>query len=84
VGGRVFEQQQIEVASQILPTLFPNKPVMHELFHLTFGTGGYPQVRRTGAVAKKLNISESQVARMKTTMGNTLQKYMRPRGENEP
>lgn len=82
VGGRAFEQQQIETAANILPTLFPNKPDMHQLFHYTFGTGGYPQITRTGALAKKMGKSESQIARMKTQMGDTLKPYMQPGGND--
>lgn len=83
VGGRAFEQQQIALAAEILPDIFPNKPDMHQLFHYTFGTGGYPQVLRTGALAKKMGKSESQIARMKTVMGRTLKKYMQPGGGDE-
>ena len=82
VGGREFERQQIELASRILPDLFPNKPDMHQLFHYTFGTGGFTQVLRTGVLAKKMGKSESQIARMKTQMGAVLKPYMQPNGGN--
>lgn len=74
--GRGFEEQQIAVAQHILPDIFPNKPEMHELFHYTFGTNGYPQIQRTGELAKKLGKSEPQISRMKTQMGNTLRQHM--------
>lgn len=83
VGGRAFEKQQIELASRILPDLFPNKPDMHQLFHYTFGTGGFSQVLRTGALAKKMGKSESQIARMKTQMGAVLKPYMQPNGGDD-
>jgi hypothetical protein len=74
--GRGFEEQQIAVAQHILPTIFPNQPHMHDLFHYTFGTNGYPQIQSTGDLAKRLNKSQSQVSRMKTQMGNTLRQHM--------
>lgn len=74
--GRGFEDQQIAVAQHILPTIFPNKPEMHEIFHYTFGTNNYPQILSTGELAKKMGKSEPQVSRMKTIMGNTLRQHM--------
>jgi DNA-directed RNA polymerase specialized sigma subunit len=74
--GRGFEEQQIAVAQHILPTIFPNKPEMHDLFHYTFGTNEYPQVHSTGDLAKRMGKSESQVSRMKTVMGDTLREHM--------
>jgi DNA-directed RNA polymerase specialized sigma subunit len=71
-----FEDQQIAVAQHILPDIFPNNPLMHELFHHTFGTNGYNVIASTGALAKKLGKSQSQISRMKSTMGNTLRKHM--------
>jgi hypothetical protein len=83
VGGRAFEQQQLELAANTLDTVFPNKPDMHTLFNYTFGKNDHPQVLRTGALAKKMGKSESQIARMKTVMGEILKKYMRPGGGDE-
>ena len=74
--GRGFEDQQIAVASTILPTLFPNKPEMAQLFHYTFGTGGHPQIQSTSTLAKKMGKSEPQISRMKTQMGGILRKHM--------
>lgn len=71
-----FEEQQIAVAQNILPTIFPNNPAMHTLFHHTFGTGGLPKITSTGELAKRMGKSQSQISRMKTTMGNTLRKHM--------
>lgn len=71
-----FEDQQIAVAKNILPTLFPNNPAMHTLFHHTFGTDGHEKIMSTGALAKKMGKSQSQISRMKTQMGNTLRKHM--------
>jgi hypothetical protein len=83
VGGRGYEQQQIALAAEILPDIFPNKPVLHAIFNHTFGTNGYQKILRTGALAKKLGLSESQVARHKTVLGNTLKKYMQPSGGSD-
>jgi DNA-directed RNA polymerase specialized sigma subunit len=74
--GREFEEQQIAIAQNILPDLFPGKPDMHAVFHYTFGTGGFPQITSTGELAKRMGKSESQVSRMKTQMGNTLRRHM--------
>lgn len=71
-----FEDQQIAVAQNILPQLFPNNPVMHTLFGHVFGVNGHEKITSTGALAKKLGKSQSQVSRMKTTMGATLRKHM--------
>ena len=71
-----YEELSLAVAKNILPQLFPDKPEMHELFHFTFGTGGYPQVTSTTQLAKKLGKSQSQISRMKTEMGNTLKQRM--------
>ena len=82
-GGRGFEQAQIAVAANILPDLFPNKPIIHQIFNHTFGTNGAQRILRTGALAKKLGLSESQVARHKTTIGNKLKQYMGAGGTDE-
>lgn len=71
-----FEDQQIEVAANTLHSIFPDKPEMHEVFHYTFGTGGYPKIPSTGALAKKLGKTDQQVSRMRTQMGTTLRKHM--------
>lgn len=71
-----FEEQQIAVAQNILPEIFPNKPDIHELFHYTFGTNGYPQVSSTGELAKRMNKTAPQISRMKSIMGATLKKHM--------
>lgn len=71
-----YEEQQIEVAKNILPQLFPNKPEFHTLFNYSFGTNDHPQITSTGELAKKMGKSQSQISRMKTTMGNELKKRM--------
>lgn len=72
---RGFEDQQIAVAQNILPEIFPGKPDMHLVFHHTFGTEGHAKLT-TGQLAKKLGKTEPQISRMKTTMGNTLRHHM--------
>ena len=74
--GTSFEEQQLAVAKNILPQLFPDQPQMHELFHYSFGTGGYPQITSTGQLAKKMGKSPSQISRMKTELGHTLKQHM--------
>lgn len=71
-----YEEQSLAVAKNILPQLFPDKPDMHELFHYTFGTGGYPQVSSTSELARRMGKSQSQISRMKTQMGTTLKERM--------
>jgi DNA-directed RNA polymerase specialized sigma subunit len=71
-----FEDQQIAVAQNELPKLFPNKPELHELFHRIYGTGGYQATPSTGALAKHMGKSVSQVSRMKTQLGNSLRDHM--------
>ena len=71
-----FEEQQIAVAADILPDIFPNKPEMHDLFHYTFGTGGKPQITSTSQLAKKLGKTDQQISHMKTQMGSVLRKFM--------
>jgi len=73
---RGFEEQQLAVAQHILPSIFPNKPEMHDLFNYTYGTNGFPQVSSTSALAKRMGKSQSQISRMKTQMGTTLRKQM--------
>lgn len=74
--GTSYEDQSLAVAKNILPQLFPDKPELHELFHYTFGTGGYPQVSSTTELARRMGKSQSQISRMKTHMGNTLKERM--------
>jgi RNA polymerase primary sigma factor len=71
-----FEDQQIAIAQNILPTLFPNKPEMHTLFHYTFGTNDHPKINSTSVLAKKMGKSQSQISRMKTHMGLVLKSHM--------
>lgn len=71
-----FEEQQIAVAQNILPTIFPNQPLMHTLFHHTFATNGHEKITSTGELAKRLGKSQSQISRMKTQMGNALRRHM--------
>lgn len=71
-----YEQQQIEVAANILPQLFPDKPEMHLLFNHIYGTNDHEQISSTTALAKKLGKSMSQVSRMKTQLGSVLSKHM--------
>jgi DNA-directed RNA polymerase specialized sigma subunit len=75
-AGHGFEEQQIALASTILPQIFPNKPHHVAIFNHVFGTNDHTQIASTGELAKKLNISQSQVSRMKTQVGETLRKYM--------
>lgn len=74
--SRGFEDQQIAVAAQILPDIFPGKPDMHQLFNHTFGTNGHPLILKTGDLAKKMGKTEPQISRMKTIMGDTLRKQL--------
>ena len=83
VGGRAFEEQQLELAANTLHTIFPNKPDMHTLFNYTFGKNDHPKITRTGALAKKMGKSDSQIARMKTQMGVILMKKLNPGQANE-
>lgn len=69
-----YEEQQLHVAANTLPQIFPNKPEMHTLFNHIFGMNDHEQISSTGALAKKMGKNQSQIARMKTQMGNTLQK----------
>ena len=82
--ARGFEDQQIAVAQHILPEIFPNKPLIHEVFHYTFGTGGRPQILATGALAKKMKLTEPQVSRLKTQMGKELRKQFGLADKEEP
>lgn len=75
-ADHAFEEQQIAVAQNILPEIFPNKPEMHTLFHYTFGTNGHPQVHSTGELAKRMGKTSPQISRMKSVMGATLKKHM--------
>jgi DNA-directed RNA polymerase specialized sigma subunit len=74
--GHDFEEHQIAIAQNILPTLFPNKPDMHTLFHYTFGTNEHPKISSTSVLAKKMGKSQSQISRMKTHMGMVLRSHM--------
>lgn len=71
-----YEEQQLEVAKNMLHVLFPNKPEIHTVFNYTFGMNDHPQILSTGELARKMGKSEPQIARMKTQMGNTLKQYM--------
>lgn len=71
-----FEDAQIAIAQNILPTLFPNKPEMHTLFGHVFGVNGHKQISSTSALAKKMGKSQSQISRMKTHMGTVLRSHM--------
>jgi DNA-directed RNA polymerase specialized sigma subunit len=74
--GRQFEEQQIAVAQNILPEIFPNKPHLHATFNYVFGTNGYPKITHNGELAKKLGTTEQNSARWKTIVGDTLKKHM--------
>lgn len=69
-----YEEQQIHVVANTLPQMFPNKPDMHLLFNHIFGTNDHERITSTGALAKKMGKNQSQIARMKTQLGSTLQK----------
>lgn len=71
-----YEEEQIEIAAGILPQLFPNKPELHTLFGHVFGMNGHEKITSTTALAKKMGKTQQQVARMKTTLGNTLKEQM--------
>jgi len=81
--GTNFEESQIEVASQVLPSLFPGKPEFHSLFNHIYGTNGHEKITSTTELAKKLGKNQQQIARMKTTLGNTLASSMGLRPEEE-
>jgi len=69
-----YEDQQLAVVANTLPLVFPNKPEFHALFNHVFGTNDYQKITSTTELAKKLGKNQSQIARMKTQMGNHLQK----------
>jgi DNA-directed RNA polymerase specialized sigma subunit len=71
-----FEESQIAVAANILPTLFPNKPMLHSLFHHIYGTDDHEKITSTTALAKKFGTNLSQISRMKKTIGETLREHM--------
>lgn len=71
-----YEEQQLTVASQILPQLFPEQPDMHKLFNHIYGTNGAEQITSTGQLARVLGKSPSQVSRMKSHLGTTLKGRM--------
>jgi DNA-directed RNA polymerase specialized sigma subunit len=71
-----FQDAEIAIAQNILPTLFPGKPDIHQLFHYTFGTDGHPKISSTSVLAKKMGKSLSQISRMKTHMGMVLKSHM--------
>ena len=75
-AGRGFEEQQIAVAKNILPDIFPNKPHLVSVFNYTFGTNDHPQISKTKQLAKKMGTSESNISRWKTLVGNTLRKHL--------
>lgn len=68
----MFEEQQIALAKDALPKLFPGKPMLHSLFNYTYGTNGHPQVRSTNQLAKHLGVKPSRVSRLKAQMHDTL------------
>jgi len=78
-----FEEQEIAVAAQTLPQIFPNKPEIHELFHYTFGTNGHQQITSTSRLAKKMGKTDQQISHMKTQMGGVLRKAMGYDSEEE-
>lgn len=71
-----YEEQQIEVAANILPKLFPDQPHMHTLFHHIYGTNDHEKITSTTALAKKMGLNMSQISRMKTQMGKVLRENM--------
>jgi DNA-directed RNA polymerase specialized sigma subunit len=73
--GHDFEDAQIAIAHQILPTLFPNKD-HQDVFKHIYSLDGYKQISGTGELAKQMGKSPSQVARMKTHVGNVLKAHM--------
>ena len=77
-----FEEQQIAVAKNILPQIFPGQPAFHKLFNYTFGTNDHPQIYSTGELAKKMGKSQSQISHMKTRMGLVLQQHMGIEGKS--
>lgn len=71
-----FEEQQLAVAANILPTLFPDKPQMHALFNHIYGTNDHEQISSTTELAKKFGTNLSQISRMKKQLGATLRQHM--------
>ncbi len=71
-----FEEQQIAIAQNILPDIFPNQPHLHTLFNHVFGTNGYAHITSTNELAKKMNMTAPQVSKLKTQMGATLRQHM--------
>jgi DNA-directed RNA polymerase specialized sigma subunit len=78
-----LEEQQIAIAANVLPDIFPNKPEFHSLFNHLYGTNGLPQISSTTELAKKLGKSPSQISRMKSQLGATLKKHMGLGGKDE-
>lgn len=78
-----FEEQEIAVAAQTLPNIFPGNEGMHVLFNHVFGTNGVKQTTSTSALAKKLGKTDQQISHMKTLMGNVLRKHMGYDGDEE-
>lgn len=71
-----FEEQQLAVAANILPTLFPGEPKMHQLFNHIYGTNEHEKITSTTALAKRFGTNLSQISRMKKRLGTTLQQRM--------
>jgi Sigma-70 region 3 len=68
-----YEEQQLAVVANTLPNIFPNKPDFHSVFNHIYGTNDHEKITSTSALAKKLGKNQSQIARIKTQIGNTLQ-----------
>lgn len=81
--AHAFEDQQIAIAQNILPTLFPNKPEMHQLFGHVFGVNDHRQISSTSELARVMGKTEPQISRMKTQMGMVLRTHMAMNDEDD-
>lgn len=62
-----------QVLGLLRPTL---KPQEQQVFDHLYGMNGMPQVDRTGALAKELGMSPSQIARIKSRIATSYKKYL--------
>jgi DNA-directed RNA polymerase specialized sigma subunit len=62
-----------QVLGLLRPTL---KPQEQKVFDHLYGMNGKPRIDRTGALAKQLGMSSSQVARLKTRIASQYKKYI--------
>jgi DNA-directed RNA polymerase specialized sigma subunit len=81
IVGSTFESDPAPVAlsrnEQVLGLLRPSLGEQEQrVFDHIYGTNGTPVVSSTSALAKKLNMSPSQVSRLKTNIATTYKRYL--------